>query len=182
MNARLTRQSRESFCRCNPGGLRHAAGRRRPERPPSRHARRSNFLASNSAAARSAPLAYESTLNAAPSSAAKSAEASSLADAEPITDGPSVRDFEQQGRASWYGRRLPWPQDRQRRTLRHARADRGAPHVAAGIVGSRDESRSIRRSVVVKINDRGPYARGRVIDLSYAAAAALGMRGAGTER
>ena len=31
----------------------------------------------------------------------------------------------------------------------------------------------------VTINDRGPYVGNRVIDLSYAAAAALGMRGAG---
>jgi rare lipoprotein A len=34
----------------------------------------------------------------------------------------------------------------------------------------------------VRINDRGPYARGRVIDLSMAAAAALDMRHAGTAR
>jgi len=38
------------------------------------------------------------------------------------------------------------------------------------------------RSVVVRINDRGPYARGRVIDLSMAAANALDMRHAGTAR
>ena len=31
------------------------------------------------------------------------------------------------------------------------------------------------RSVVVRINDRGPYIRGRAIDLSFAAAARLGM-------
>ena len=31
------------------------------------------------------------------------------------------------------------------------------------------------RSVVVRINDRGPFVRGRVIDLSYAAAKDLGM-------
>ena len=31
------------------------------------------------------------------------------------------------------------------------------------------------RSVVVRINDRGPYSRGRIIDLSYAAAVKLGM-------
>ena len=31
------------------------------------------------------------------------------------------------------------------------------------------------RSVVVRINDRGPYAKGRVIDLSEAAAKILGM-------
>ncbi len=35
------------------------------------------------------------------------------------------------------------------------------------------------RSVVVRINDRGPYARGRVIDLSAAAARILGMMGSG---
>ena len=32
-----------------------------------------------------------------------------------------------------------------------------------------------RRTVVVEINDRGPYIRGRDIDLSYGAAQALGM-------
>jgi rare lipoprotein A len=38
------------------------------------------------------------------------------------------------------------------------------------------------RSVIVRINDRGPYARGRVIDLSAAAATALDMRHIGTAR
>ena len=36
------------------------------------------------------------------------------------------------------------------------------------------------RSVVVRINDRGPYAHGRVIDLSTAAAQAVGLSGVGT--
>lgn len=35
------------------------------------------------------------------------------------------------------------------------------------------------RSVVVRINDRGPYVRGRVIDLSRRAATVVGMRGSG---
>jgi len=35
------------------------------------------------------------------------------------------------------------------------------------------------RSVVVTINDRGPFIRGRVIDLSLGAARVLGMTGAG---
>lgn len=35
------------------------------------------------------------------------------------------------------------------------------------------------RSVVVKINDRGPYVRGRIIDLSKAAAGVIGMHGQG---
>ena len=33
------------------------------------------------------------------------------------------------------------------------------------------------RSVVVRINDRGPYAYGRVIDLSWASAQAIGLSG-----
>lgn len=35
------------------------------------------------------------------------------------------------------------------------------------------------RSVVVRIGDRGPFAKGRIIDLSRAAAERLGMRGEG---
>ena len=35
------------------------------------------------------------------------------------------------------------------------------------------------RSVVVRINDRGPFKPGRVIDLSYAAAGVIDMRGKG---
>lgn len=35
------------------------------------------------------------------------------------------------------------------------------------------------RSVVVTINDRGPYVRGRVIDLSSRAAGVIGMKGSG---
>ena len=35
------------------------------------------------------------------------------------------------------------------------------------------------RSVVVRINDRGPYIKGRIIDLSRRAATIVGMRGSG---
>jgi rare lipoprotein A len=38
------------------------------------------------------------------------------------------------------------------------------------------------RSVVVTINDRGPYIRGRIIDLSKAAAGVIGMQGQGVAR
>jgi rare lipoprotein A len=33
------------------------------------------------------------------------------------------------------------------------------------------------RSIIVRINDRGPYVRGRIIDLSRGAARALGVKG-----
>jgi rare lipoprotein A len=36
------------------------------------------------------------------------------------------------------------------------------------------------RSVIVRINDRGPYSGGRIIDLSYGAAKAIGLHNSGT--
>ena len=38
------------------------------------------------------------------------------------------------------------------------------------------------RSVIVRVNDRGPFVDGRVIDLSFAAATQLGIAGGGTGR
>ena len=38
------------------------------------------------------------------------------------------------------------------------------------------------KSVVVRINDRGPYVRGRIIDLSKAAAKKIGLGSSGTAR
>ena len=35
------------------------------------------------------------------------------------------------------------------------------------------------RSVVVTVNDRGPFVRGRIVDVSTGAAGVLGMKGAG---
>ena len=107
---------------------------------------------------------------------------SSLADAQPLTDdSPSVSDFHQIGRASWYGRGFHG-----RRTANGERFDMHALTAAHRTLplGSyvRVTNPATSRSVVVRINDRGPYARGRIIDLSMAAAAALDMRHAGTAR
>jgi rare lipoprotein A len=38
------------------------------------------------------------------------------------------------------------------------------------------------KSVVVRINDRGPFIRGRIIDLAYGAAQAVGMHHSGIAR
>ncbi len=38
------------------------------------------------------------------------------------------------------------------------------------------------KKVIVRINDRGPYTKGRIIDLSYAAAKEIGMIRSGTAR
>ena len=38
------------------------------------------------------------------------------------------------------------------------------------------------QSVVVRINDRGPFIRGRIIDLAYGAARAVGLHRSGTAK
>ena len=42
--------------------------------------------------------------------------------------------------------------------------------------------KDIGKSIVVRINDRGPYKKRRIIDLSYAAAKSLGMKREGVSR
>jgi len=80
----------------------------------------------------------------------------------------------QTGTASWYGREHAGKPtasgavfDPDRLTAAHLKLPLGTrvrvTHVASG------------RSVVVTINDRGPYVRGRIIDLSHEAAEQLGM-------
>jgi rare lipoprotein A len=39
-----------------------------------------------------------------------------------------------------------------------------------------------RQSVTVRVNDRGPYVPGRIVDLSYSAAETLGMVGRGVTK
>jgi rare lipoprotein A len=68
----------------------------------------------------------------------------------------------------------------------------GEPYDATGLTAAhktlplgtrvRVTNRSNGRTVVVRINDRGPFVPGRVIDLSRAAAARLGMTQAGLTR
>jgi rare lipoprotein A len=38
------------------------------------------------------------------------------------------------------------------------------------------------KEVIVRVNDRGPHGRGRIIDISYAAAKEIGMHRSGTAR
>jgi rare lipoprotein A len=85
----------------------------------------------------------------------------------------------QSGRASWYG-----PGFHGRRTASGERFNTGAMTAAHRTLpfGTRVKVRnaSTGRSVVVRINDRGPYAHGRIIDLSRASAQALGISGVGS--
>jgi rare lipoprotein A len=82
------------------------------------------------------------------------------------------------GRASYYSDRL-----RGRRTASgepYDPEDLTAAHRTLPFGTLVDVARPDARHVVVRINDRGPHVRGRVIDLSRRAAAALGIVQVGT--
>jgi rare lipoprotein A len=85
----------------------------------------------------------------------------------------SVRTFRQRGLASWYGRKFHG-----QRTSSGEVYDMyamTAAHPTLPIPSYvRVTSVATGRSVVVRVNDRGPFWPGRVIDLSYAAAWKLG--------
>ena len=97
----------------------------------------------------------------------------------PGDDG--VREVFQRGGASWYG-----IQFHQRKTANGERFDMGALTAAHKTLpfNTRVCVRSLvnGREVLVRINDRGPYAAGRVIDLSRAAAESIGMLGMGIKQ
>ena len=93
---------------------------------------------------------------------------------------PQVASF-QQGSASWYGDKF-----HNRLTANGERYNMNAMTAAHKTLpfGTlvRVESPSTGKSVVVRINDRGPYAKGRIIDLSRAAATQLGVKDMGVYR
>ena len=82
--------------------------------------------------------------------------------------------FEAVGLASYYGHKFHG-----RRTASGERYDMKAMTAAhpALAFGTRVEVTNLRngRKVMVRINDRGPFIKGRIIDLSYAAAKQIGM-------
>ncbi|MBO0662240.1 septal ring lytic transglycosylase RlpA family protein [Jiella sp. MQZ9-1] len=109
-----------------------------------------------------------------------------LLSAPALTQAP-IAHFEAQagttaaksGRASYYGTRFHG-----RRTANGERFNMNAMTAAHKTLPFGTKVRVTNRrngkSVVVRINDRGPYARGRVIDLSKAAASRIGMINSGT--
>jgi rare lipoprotein A len=103
---------------------------------------------------------------------------------EPRPDGDEedrVERGEESGLASFYAHRFHG-----RRTASGVRYDMHAMTCAhpTAPFGSRLKVTDVEtgRSVVVVVNDRGPFARGRVVDLSLAAAKRLGMVKRGVAR
>ena len=110
------------------------------------------------------------------SAAAQGAEASD----EAAVEAPDVTEIDG-GMASYYGDELAGN--------RTASGERFDPDQLTGAHRSRPFGSMVRvtnvsngDSVVVRINDRGPFSRGRVIDISHAAAREIGMHRSGTAR
>jgi rare lipoprotein A len=91
----------------------------------------------------------------------------------------SAKNFRQEGVASWYGTKFHGrrtssgePYDMLQLTAAH----KTLPIPCYVKVTNKDNGKEL----IVKVNDRGPFAKSRIIDLSYAAAHKLGMAHKGT--
>ena len=96
-----------------------------------------------------------------------------LANGQNPTAVPALKELER-GQASWYG-----PRFHGRRTASGERYDQRALTAAHKTLpfGTLVRVRSLvtGKEIEVRVNDRGPFVRGRIIDVSRAAAEALGM-------
>lgn len=92
---------------------------------------------------------------------------------------PSADGFVQKGLASWYGKKFHGRKTSNGETYdmyAMTAAHKTLPMNVYLKVTNLDNG----RSTVVRVNDRGPFVRSRIIDLSYTAANELGVVGPGT--
>lgn len=96
-----------------------------------------------------------------------------------FTPDTSGRPYRVQGRASWYGRKFHGkPTSNGERYDMYAMT---AAHPTLPIPSYVRVTRvSTGKTVILRVNDRGPFLRGRVIDLSYVAAYKLGVLAPGS--
>jgi rare lipoprotein A len=92
---------------------------------------------------------------------------------------PHAKGFQQRGIASWYGKDFHGKKtsngetyDMYAMTAAHKTLPLGTYVLVRNLENN--------RKVEVRINDRGPFVRGRIIDLSYTAAKEIGIVGPGT--
>lgn len=104
----------------------------------------------------------------------------STANSQDAPAGPAMKEFER-GQASWYD-----PRFHGRRTASGERYDQHALTAAHKTLpfGTLVRVRSVvtGKEIEVRVNDRGPFVRGRVIDISRAAAESLGMMSLGVKQ
>ena len=91
---------------------------------------------------------------------------------------PDSNGFVQTGNASWYGKKFqgrPTASGERFNMYKESAAHKTLP------LGTfvRVMNFSNKKQIIVRINDRGPFVKGRIIDLSYAAAKKIGLIGPG---
>jgi len=94
---------------------------------------------------------------------------------------PDSKGFRQRGIASWYGRDFNGKKTSNGETYNMYAMTAAHKTLPLGTF-VRVHNLENNRRIEVRINDRGPFVRGRIIDLSYAAARELGVVGPGTAR
>ncbi len=91
----------------------------------------------------------------------------------------SIEGYREQGIASWYG-----PDFHGKRTSSGETYDMFGPTAAHRILPLNTQVKvrnpANNKEIIVRINDRGPFVKERIIDLSYDSAKALGLIGPGT--
>ena len=92
---------------------------------------------------------------------------------------PNNTGFKEKGLASWYGTKFHGQRTSSGET--YDMYAMTAAHKSLRIPSYVEVTNlNNNRKTIVKVNDRGPFHEGRVIDLSYAAATKLGVAGTGT--
>ncbi len=91
----------------------------------------------------------------------------------------SAQDYNQRGIASWYGRKFHGRLTSSREPYNMLAMTAASPVLPLPTYVQVTDLQN-GRSVIVKVNDRGPFAPNRIIDLSYAAAKKLGYAKKGT--
>ncbi|MGD9056937.1 MAG: septal ring lytic transglycosylase RlpA family protein [Desulfobacterales bacterium] len=94
---------------------------------------------------------------------------------------PHSDGFRQHGLASWYGRDFHGKKTSNGEIYNMYAMTAAHKTLPLGTY-VRVHNLENKRSTVVRINDRGPFVRGRIIDLSYSAAKEVGIVGPGTAR
>ncbi|KVE35153.1 septal ring lytic transglycosylase RlpA family protein [Burkholderia sp. TSV86] len=128
------------------------------------------------------PLSFDTALASLPPVGSQDAKRQSLADAKPL-DAADASGFSQVGKASWYGKGDGFHGRRTANGERFNMNELTAAHRTLPLASYvRVTNQANGKSVVVKINDRGPFSRGRILDLSYAAAKVIGLVHSGIAR
>lgn len=118
------------------------------------------------------------TARTAPSPTVASRPRAALPPSKPRPPTPQPGTFEQTGEASWYGRQHHGKPTASGETYDMHKLTAAHPTLPLGtriLVTNLDNGRTVE----VRVNDRGPFVSGRVLDLSYAAARKLGAIGDG---